>query len=316
MNTRKWVYFLTGLMYPIKSISSEIELTLAESIEDINLPRIGIKLKRIFLTEETRIRKVHESFGYDNRFIFYIKNGIKDDNFAQKFADGVMCSLAVAYNVVKEEVPTAICISEDKIKKNRIIKLQDVIGNNGVGSELYFRATQGIGVPSQVLDFVWQIIPVMIQSSSIMDAANFYRESIMQAWVPDDDVFEIVCQDSDIPFSQTQRAKIETAYQNAFKAIEAIIGEPPKDKKKIRTKLNNAGLDPDEEIGYSLYGMKPGREKFIKKLMDMQKTRDKMAAHGKTTIPRTIDYCELKDKQALAQYVILRHIDMINKSQS
>jgi len=149
-----------------------------------------------------------------------------------------------------------------------------------------------------------------------MDAANFYRESIAQAWVADDDVFEFMCDNSDIPPSQTQRARIETAYQSAFKAIEAIIGEPPKDERKLRLKLREAGINPDEEVGYELYGMEPGKETIIKKLADMQRARDKKTAHGKTITPRTIGYCELKDKQALARYVILSHIDMINKSLS
>jgi len=307
MKTRKWAYLLTGLGYPIKFAYSDTEHALAESVEDIDLPKIEVKIKRVFLTEKAE---------YEHRFLFYIKNGIKDDNFAQKFADAVMCSLAVVYDVTMEEIPSAICIPENIIKKSRLIRLKDVIGSNAIGSEIYFSLTQSITVPSQVLDYVWRIVPAIVDSKPVMDATNFYRESIAQVWVADDDVFEFMCDNSDIPHSQTQRAHIETAYQNAFKAIEAIIGEPPKDEEKIRMKLRSAGINPDEEVGYNLYGMKPGKEPLLKKLMDMQKVRDKKAAHGKTSTPRTIGYGELKDKQALARYVILSRIDMINKSLS
>jgi len=307
MKTRKWAYLLTGLGYPIKFAYPNTEHALAESVEDIDLPKIEVKIKRVFLTEKAE---------YEHRFLFYIKNGIKDDNFAQKFADAVMCSLAVVYDVTMEEIPSAICIPENIIKKSRLIRLKDVIGSNAIGSEIYFSLTQSITVPSQVLDYVWRIVPAIVDSKPVMDATNFYRESIAQAWVADDNVFEFMCDNSDIPHSQTQRARIETAYQNAFKAIEAIIGEPRKDEEKIRMKLRSAGINPDEEVGYNLYGMKPEKEPLLKKLMDMQKVRDKKAAHGKTSTPRTIGYCELKDKQALARYVILSHIDMINKSLS
>jgi len=300
MKTRKWAYLLTGLGYPIKFAYPDTEHALAESVEYINLPKIEVKIKRVFLTEKDE---------YEHRFLFYIKNGVKDDNFAQKFADAVMCSLAVVYDLTMEEVPTAICISEDKIKKGRIIRLKDVIGSNAIGSEIYFSLMQSITVPSQVLDYVWRIVPAIVDSKSVMDATNFYRESIAQAWVADDDVFEFMCDNSDIPPSQTQRARIETAYQNAFKAIEAIIGEPTKDERKLRMKLQNAGIDPDEEVGYNLYGMKPGKGPLLKKLVDMQQARDKKVAHGKTSTPRTIGYCELKDKQALARCVILSHIE-------
>ncbi|MDH5696112.1 MAG: hypothetical protein OEZ00_05850 [Dehalococcoidia bacterium] len=309
MKTRKWAYLLTGLGYPIKFAYPNTEHALAEKVEDINLPKIEVKITRVFLIIERE---------YESRFLFYIKNGIKDDNFAQKFADAVMCSLAVVYNLNTEEIPSAICIPENIIKKgrlkSRLIRLKDVMGSNSIGSETYFSLMQSTTVPSQVLDYVWRIVPAIVDSKPVMDATNFYNESIMQEWVANDDVFDIMWQNSDIPPSQTQSTRIETAYQNAFKAIEAIVGEPPKDKRKLRVKLRNAGINPDEEVGYNLYGMRPEKEPLLKKLMDMQQARDKKAAHGKTITPRTIGYCELKDKQALARYILLSHINAINKS--
>ena len=59
---------------------------------------------------------------------------------------------------------------------------------------------------------------------------------------PDDTIFEIVQDDSDIPTSRTQQAEIETAYQNAFKSIEAIIGEPPSDINKLKVVPKTAWL--------------------------------------------------------------------------
>ena len=69
------------------------------------------------------------------------------------------------------------------------------------------------------------------------------------------------------------------------------------------------GINPDEKVGYDLYEMKPGKETVIKKLLDMHQARDKKAAHGKTNELRNIGYCELKDKQALARYLIASHIE-------
>ena len=316
MKTRKWAYLLTGLSYPTKSVYPNTELVLAESIEEINLPKIGVRLKRVFLTEKDRIRKVHIQYEYKDRFVFYINDGIRDDDFAQKFADAVMCSLAVIHDWPMEEVPTAISIPENVIKKGRLIKIKDLVGSDGIGSGIYFRVMESIGVADYVLEEVWRIVPIVVKSKSLMDAANFYKESIGQVWIAGDDVFDIMSYNLDIPPSQAQRARIETAYQNAFKAIEAIIGEPPKDKKKLRVKLLKDGINPDEEVGYNLYGMKPGKETLLKKVMDMHQNRDKKAAHGKTNIPRTIGYCELKDKQALARHILLSHIDMTNKSLS
>lgn len=313
MKSARWVYLLTGLSYPTKSIYADVSSDsweiLSESIAEIDLNRIGIRLKRVFLTDEHRVRTVKEQYEYKSRFAFYINDGKRDDNLAQRFADAVMLSLAVVYEVAMEETPTAIGIPEHRIKKGRIIKIWDLVGSRGFGSDMYFRVANSMGVPSEILDHVWRIVPMVVENQSIMDAASFYRESITQAWVADDDVFEIMSDNSDTPSSHVERARVETAYQNAFKAIEAIIGEPPRDRRKLKMKLVSKGINPDEMVGYGLYGMKPAKEKLIKKLVDMQETRDKKAAHGKTIEPRTIGYCELKDKQALAQYMILASID-------
>jgi hypothetical protein len=312
LKSARWVYLLTGLSCPTKTIYPDVRSNsweiLSESIAEIDLSRIGIRLKRVFLTEEHRVRTVKEQYAYESRFAFYINDGKRDDNLAQRFADAVMLSLAVVYEVAIEETPTAIGITEHNIKKGRIIKIWDLVGRGGFGSDMYFRVVNSIGVPSEILDYVWRIVPMVVENQSIMDAASFYRESITQVWVADDDVFEIMSDNSDIPSSHVERARVETAYQNAFKAIEAIIGEPPKDTNKLKTKLVSIGINPDEMVGYELYEMKPAKEKLIKKLVDMQEIRDKKAAHGKTIAPRTIGYCELKDKQALAQHVILASI--------
>jgi len=310
---RKWVYILTGLMLPIKEVQTNTESVVADSDDDIIFERIGVRLKKVFLTEEDRIRKGPLEFDYWEGFIFYINDGMKDDKLAQSFTDAVMAAMALAYDLDIENIPTAVRITEAIIKKGKFIRIKDIIGNHGIGSEIYFRFTQSVGVPKQILDYVWRIVPYIVENKSLMDAAHFYRESIGQVWIADEDVLDIVVDNSDIPESQAEKASVETAYQNAFKAIEAIIGEPPKkDERKLRIKLSEAGINPDEKVGYNLYEMKPGKETILKKVVDMHQNRDKMAAHGKTITPRTIGYCELKDKQALARYILLSHINAIN----
>ena len=121
---------------------------------------------------------------------------------------------------------------------------------------------------------------------------------------------------SDLPVSQVERARVETAYQNAFKAVEAVVGEPSKDRRKLRLRLTTRGINPDEMVGYNVYGTKPAKDTILTKLIDMHQTRDKKAAHGKSNVPRTIGYCELRDKQELARYLILTNIDFILQYQN
>jgi hypothetical protein len=311
MRSKKWVYLLTGLMHPTKVVYPHTEPVLAESIEEINLQNIGIRLKRVFLAEKDRIRKVHIQYEYKDRFVFYINDGIRDDNLAQSFADAVTSSLALLADLATEEIPTAIGIPEDSVKKGRIIRIKDILGSERTGTELYFRVMHCVGVSSDVLEEVWRVVPVIMKNKSLMDATYFYRESITQVWVAQDDVLDMIYNNSDISTSMAERARIETAYQNAYKAIEAIIGEPPKDERKLRAKLLQAGINPDEKVGYELHGMRPRKETVLEKLINMQQTRDKKVAHGKTSTERVIGYCELKDKQELARYVLLTYINSI-----
>lgn len=304
MKPKEWAYLLTGL-----GLFHKTKVAYPD-VEEVILEDIDVKLRRISMIKGVRVPRLKSGLHYqagDDRFVFYANEGERDDDFAQRFADAVTGSLALASDVATEEAFTAICIGEDTIKQGRFIRIKDIVGD--IGSELYFRVMQSTGVSSETLDYVWHIVPTIAKNESLMDASHFYRESITQAWVADDDVFEIMSNNSDTPSSQAERACIETAYQNAFKAIEAVIGEPPKEEGKLRMKLIETGINPDEKVGYNLYGMKPGKETLLKKVMDMHQNRDKKAAHGKTNIPRTIGYCELKDKQALARYLIASHIE-------
>jgi hypothetical protein len=297
LKTTKWIYLLTGL-----------QCLTGHYREEIDLAAIKIKLKKVFVTERNRITKSHTHLNYDyeNSFIFYVRDGEKDDNFAQRFAEGIMLSLSLAYDLGMDKAPLAIRIPESLLIDGRILRVKDLMGGKvDIASDVYRNIVTGTGVPGEILDYIFSIVPALVNSQSYMDAAAFYSESISQVWVADDDVLDIVANNSNIPASQVDRARVETAYQNAYKAIEAIIGEPPKDIKKLRLNLINIGLNPDELVGYNLYGMVPAKEVLLKKIIDMQKNRDKKVAHGKTIIPRNIGLCELKDKQALTQYVIL-----------
>jgi hypothetical protein len=95
------------------------------------------------------------------------------------------------------------------------------------------------------------------------------------------------------------RARIEAAFHNAFKAIEALIGgEPARADAKFRRRLQAIGVDPDEVVGYR--GME--REPLFDVLLRVRATRDGRAAHaGRTSAERRgITYYELMEAQAAA----------------
>ena len=96
--------------------------------------------------------------------------------------------------------------------------------------------------------------------------------------------------------SALDRARIEQAFHNAFKAIEALVGgEPPSKETRFRARLEAAGVDADEPVGFR------GRptERLVDALRRVGETRDARAAHaGRTSAARRgITFYELMEAQ-------------------
>ncbi|APV43867.1 hypothetical protein Dform_00512 [Dehalogenimonas formicexedens] len=241
------------------------------------------------------------------RFVFSSKDGEIDETDAQAFADALMVTLAVLYDLTLEEPPIPVRIHSEQITSDGILRTRNI---DDYETNNLIRYHAAIGIPNIALYKALQIMPVFYKNQSIMNSASFYRESIHKIWLCEEDIAEIIL-DNEIPTSIVEKANIETAYQNAFKAIEAIIGEPPSNIDRLRDKMVAQGIDPDEVIGGSHLGS--AEETIIKKVLRMQRTRDKKAAHGKTDHSRDIDYVELNDKQKLAKRIILHTVSHLSQ---
>jgi hypothetical protein len=140
-------------------------------------------------------------------------------------------------------------------------------------------------------------------------AAIFYRESLQNVWLSPGDVQGVLSARDKAADSQVTQVEIESAVWNAYKAIEAIIGEPPKDERKYRATLIAHGINPEEKVGHcwpSLGANNPAREPMADKIRKMAACRDKRAGHGSRTSPdRRITYYELMDFQACARGCLL-----------
>jgi len=97
------------------------------------------------------------------------------------------------------------------------------------------------------------------------------------------------------------QVRFESALQNAYKSIEAIIGDPPKNDNKFFSKLRAIGLNPHEEVGYD------EKTELHQVIREMNFARDKKAAHGNTK-QRTIFVKELMNYQECAAFVIIEAI--------
>jgi hypothetical protein len=96
-------------------------------------------------------------------------------------------------------------------------------------------------------------------------------------------------------------SKAESAFLNAFKTIEAIVGEPSKNRtrQKLTQKLQAKGINLDENVGYK------HKSNVIDKVLEYHPLRDQIAAHGIGKIKRELKLSEIIELQSLARYLLL-----------
>lgn len=109
-------------------------------------------------------------------------------------------------------------------------------------------------------------------------------------------------QDFDREFSLFTSVSIaESAFLNAYKAIEALVGDKGKDRteKRYLGRLAAIGIEPSEMVGYR------EQESIIEKARRYYQMRDAIAAHGLGAYKRDLLLSEIIDLQALARHILL-----------
>lgn len=160
---------------------------------------------------------------------------------------------------------------------------------------------------------MFRLVPVLANNEKFLLSSGFlvisYRDFCIlnTADVIEDPYF--------VPPTRFEKCDFENALHNAFKSIEAIIGEPPKKKSKLINKFINAGIDPNKKM--KTYDPDNGefREKtYFELLRKFRKLRDKNSAHGSTNYERRKITClKLYEYQALAWNILWSAIEAQQK---
>lgn len=100
------------------------------------------------------------------------------------------------------------------------------------------------------------------------------------------------------PFNTLEKIQFEHSLEDCYRVVEALIGEPPRDRNKTINKLINIGIDPYMEINtdYS--------KTLIEEVYYLERIRSKKAAHLKAMVNRQISIKELVYFQAIARSLI------------
>ena len=294
-------YILLGLGLPLRDVPS-----LGNAAYKARIERFGIDIRPVFITEARRVARNLKFQSDEGRYSVWIQNGKPDDDLAQKIADAIFASISLVYFSLRDAPLVAFRVPGHLLIRGVFLRQDDLLAldtsrpfDERLGEwELRIELGGSVHMPEWVLAEVWRILPAILDED-LFNAAHFYQASVKEYCFLGDDIDEVLAEPDRIPASHHDRARAENSLQNAFKAVEAVIGDPPKDDARFLGKLKGVGINPSEMIGYEK------KEPIPEKIRKMNEARDTKAAHGKTPPGRSITYYELMDFQACTRHVVL-----------
>ena len=279
----------------------------------INLPKANLCARSVFLLDKKQSIPTSISDCHNGRFVFWFRDGSRDDERAQTISDALLANIELLYQIAvvgPHESPKAYWLERSMFCEDVFLKKDQFIKTK---PSLYIRLNRSVTFPRSTVKSAWTILPITLQQP-YFDAVHFYQASIREYCFIGDSIGEVLNGYLKSPTSRSDYVRAENAVLNAFKAIEAIIGDPPKNEAKYRQKLEKVGISPDELVGFTGYSGIEGKQPIGNKIRKFNYLRDKKAAHGRSAIDRRITFYEIMDIQACAQAVIQIAINTARKN--
>lgn len=297
MRRQIWMYVLSRIRQPSRPYDAEQE----EVWKPRGFDSIGVRLvdTRIVLSGPAS----RNSPWVRNCFGFVLRGGELDDAFAQRFADAEMASSSLVWGVTLGDSPRACRVPLTGRRQPVTVRFATLAK---IGMEIeqevdWSTFERNWQVPASSIPPVWRILPVVIRDP-FFDATHYYAASLREFSLFGD--AETIADDPSAPVSRKDAVQVESAVQDAFKAVEALVGDPPASDQRLARKLSEIGVDPDEQVGFDRFGNGSHPETVISKIRKMKLARDKRVAHGSTPKPRTVTYYELMDFQECAGFIV------------
>ena len=250
-----------------------------------------------------RVRHNNESGQGEPRIFFSLGRGRRDDTEAERIAEAVLMLARVFHGsgLNLNASHLSFPFRSSKLPRSRAISLEALVSEveSNIEADAIFTDDLIVacnGFSSQTVALAIRACPVLLGNEKLRFAAAFLCVSIHDFYVSPGGLREALDDGERIPTRATELASWEAACQNAYKCVEAIIGDPPRDDSRYRTKLLAAGLNPEVEVGYQT------KAKVADVIRGMNRLRDTRVAHGSRS--RGIKLHQVVEFQACATYVL------------
>ena len=296
--------------YMMLQIGTPVPTYGVDPTRHIRLVQRELKTLRI-----VKIRCVSLEYGSDSnfneRYLFRFTRYKRNDAAATRLAEAFAYGMSLVHGPMLENhhdsllmrVPGSMLDSAASVRLEDLVKIEH--SRPPTDRSLTFPETTLCSVSSTTSDrheAAWRIAALTFNDEALFDATRFLKRSHDNFFVNPGQIREVASDKEAEPLTHSHQTDFEDALQNAFKAIEAVIGDPPRDDRKFFAKLSAIGVDPAEEVGYE---DKVAISTVIRK---MNEARDKRSAHGSTR-KRTIRPSELLDFQACSEVIVMAALE-------
>ncbi len=269
---------------------------------------LGIKVWPVRLTWKN-------SQGYF-RYLFRFPRYRRDDKQAIRIAESVLYAMSLVsgpiFNMfmgtretasVVFRIPAGLARDTDSIPIDKLVQVEEAraFGDRSLDFPAGTLSTVTSTHHSDI-DAAWKIAPIIFQDEALYRAVRFLKTSQDDFYVWPGQTAGVIDNPDLSAETGFEQSLLENALQNAFKAVEAVLGDPPKDDRKFFSKISSIGLDPNDEVSYT------SKLPLHKVIRDMNDARDRKAAHGSTT-NRTITVGEMMEYQACARLIVWAAIE-------
>lgn len=316
MDERRVWYLVLGIGVPSlhRIVTLRPRLKIRERIPAAHIPEINRELRHLGIT--ARAVKLERARDGDtgSRYVFRFRRYRRSDSDATRLAECLIFGMYLAGLPVSDSdelpvmrVPDEIVAGGDVISIRALLAVEESRepedrSANVFSSRLEDMLCQWTITSSATHEHAWRIAATSFGSPALFDALRFMRRSYDNFYVWPGQIRDVAWDVDGGPNTGSGQSRFEEALHSAFKAIEAIIGDPPRDDRRLFEKLRAIGIDPDEEVGYA------EKEKISAVIRSMNTARDKKAAHGSTRNRRILP-AELLRYQACAEYIVLAGIE-------
>lgn len=251
------------------------------------------------------------------RYAFHWSNGERRDEASVRLAEALACGLALARAPLPDPLgPLVLWLPATLVSRGRDVTLQELVecerSKRGSDAECRLSLSEIGNVrwyDHLVLEDAWWIAVTAFRFPALFDATRFLSRSFQNFYVQPCDIDEVLSDTKRQPLTGTSPATFEDALQNAFKAIEAVLGDPPQKERRFLAKLAAHGIDGEQLVGHQ------DREPIRTMIHRMNEARDKRAAHGSTP-NRGLTVGELLDFQDCAEFVVRSELERMRLNYS